>query len=206
MKKALIIFAIGLSLIVGGGLITATELSKWNTTDKTFEEAGYKTKSTSVSVDISKMSKESIIDYGLYDNRWDYNYYGELGSKVILDDNQTEGSLSYELIYYPDFGECEIFTESYTIDDDQYSNHGHHRYDGPRHHNSYQPNLGDDSDKIYLELRSSCYRGHMQNNFFSFDYRIYEQFKEIMKIKKLPVNLQQAIITINPKDEYKLVK
>ena len=188
MKKAIIIFSIGLSLIVVGGIKTASEVTMWNQTDKTFEEVGVKSVNKISEVNIEKYSNLSISEKTYYSN-----YYPELEQKIIVDKNQEKGKLKQTVVYYPSFGECSISNNAYIIDSD-----------GDRIFIDEETYKGD--SKVYLDVNVYCY------NDFNIVMDIlnpkenYQTFKTVMKLKKLPTSVKQVVITINPEDEDKIIK
>lgn len=187
MKKAIIIFSVGLSLIVIGGIKTASEVVQWNKTDQTFEEAGIKSSNITTEVNIEKYSSLSLSD-NLYFNM----YYSELDKKIIVDKNQEKGKLKQTIVYYPSFGECSVSNNAYIIDRDGDKVYiDEETYDG--------------NSKVYLNVGTTCY-----NDFNMFLDILnpsdnYQTFKSVMKIKKLPTILKQVIFTVNPEDEAKII-
>ncbi|NLC54442.1 MAG: hypothetical protein GX769_00990 [Erysipelothrix sp.] len=206
MKKALIIFGISMALIISGGLITATELLKWNKTDQTFEEIGFETKKVTIDIDITAYGAATISDHILF-NQTAYNYYSELETKIVIDNNQPEGKLKYELIFYPTFGYCVASPKQYAIKNNRlyFNAYDGYHYIGNNHHFEIVERFPENS-QINLDLASYCYQDIMVSRRFIGNLLEYDTFKKIMKAKKLPVNLQQAIITINPNDQNKLIK
>ena len=188
MKKAIIIFSIGLSLIVVGGIKTASEVVQWNKTDTTFEEAGLKSSNITSEVNIENYSSLSLSD-----NLYYSMYYSELDKKIIVDKNQEKGKLKQSVVYYPSFGECSISNNAYIIDSD-----------GDRIFIDEETYKGD--SKVYLDVNVYCY------NDFNIVMDIlnpkenYQTFKTVMKLKKLPTSVKQVVITINPEDEDKIIK
>lgn len=205
MKKAIIIFSLGLSLIIGGGFITLTELSTWNTNEQTFEDEGYSIKSKSINVNIDKYEESSISEHITFENPSGYSLYSgftELNTIYKVDENQPVGSLKYEIAYYPRFGECDLRADEFNVENNRiYFDNSHHRPHGQRT-NKFIAN----KDKIYLDLSSDCYQGYLNRNFFRNHLVDLQDFRTIMRLKKFPYNIQQVIITINPSDEYKLIK
>ena len=221
MKKAIVIFIISMTLIIGGGLLTFSELTKWNTTDQTFESVGYQTQTVSKTIDISNYTESSITDHVAYNN-YEFEFYSELGTRVVIDKNQPEGSLDYKLVYYPEFGECQIEIEDFGLEDDNYfknnPRNNHHRRPRSSNHmmNNYSNHMNrpgvfytdefQKDEKAHLNLNSNCYMGGYNSFRFADNFINYDKLKTIMKLKKFPVNIQEVIITINPNDESKLIK
>lgn len=205
MKKAIIIFSLGLFLIIGGGLITLTELSAWNSNEQTFEDEGYATKSKSINVNIDKYEESSISEHITFEDLSGYSLYSgftELKTKYKVDNNQPKGILKYELIYYPRFGECDLRADEFNVKNNRiYFDNSHHRPHGQRT-NKFVAN----NSETYLDLSSDCYQGYFNRNFFRNHLVDLQDFRTIMRLKKFPFNIQQVIITINPSDEYKLLK
>lgn len=205
MKKAIIIFSVGLSLIIMGSFITISELSKWNKTEETFEKSGYKVKETSTTIDISDYQDNSITTHAKFGRNMDFKFYSELGTRFVIDENQPEGSLEYKLKYYPEFGICEIDYANFSVDDEDFyeEEYENNHY---RRHEIFHKDVYNGEEKIYLDLFSNCFKGSMYNLHFGEMFLNYDTFKDMMRLKKFPVNLQEVIITVNPKDESKLIK
>lgn len=188
MKRAIIVFSIGLSLIVVGGLKTASEISLWNKTDKTFEEAGIASESVT-----SEISIENYANLSISDNFFFNGYYPELAKKIIVDNNQEKGMLKQTIVYYPSFGRCTVENNAYIIDSD-----------GDRifiNEETYEK-----ESKIYLDVSVYCYNDIDMILSILNPKDNYDTFKKVMKLKKLPTNLKQVVITINPQDEDKIIK
>ena len=207
MKKAIIVFSLGLSLILVGSLLTLSEMSKWNTTEATFESVGFKTEKQIKNIDISMYEESSISINNLLSNPWFHQYISELPVLIIKDVNQAEGVIKHESVYYPMFGKCDVKPIEYVTSDNEiylksyvnlhmYSNHYYFNYTDEFPQGS----------KVKIDIHSDCYQNLRINNNFIQQFVNYDSFKKVMEIKKLPVNLQQVIVTINPKDEAKFIK
>lgn len=186
MKKAIIVFSLSLSLIIIGGLLTASEFSKWNQTDKTYLDYGYQTKTSSVDVNIKDYKEASIS----LNSRYYYDNMSELEPKIVIDKDQEEGVLSQNIIYYPQLGHCDTNLDNYIIDDSN--------------DKVYIDNKDLTTEKVYLEIDAYC----RQDNFNPFRLSSQfskEDFKVMMQLKRIPANIHQVVITINPNDENKLI-
>lgn len=188
MKKAIIIFGIALSLIVVGGIKTASEFALWNINSETFEDQGYQTVSIVNEIDISDLGSNSISVNNLFSK-----YGQELDMKFLVDKNQAAGKLSYSISYYPNFGQCMIVVNEYILDKD-----------------SDKILIDRESftgfEKVFVDLQVYC---DINNNIIRdfINYRqSYEIFKTMMKIKRLPSNIKQIVVKVNPQDQSKIIK
>lgn len=198
MKKALIIISLALTLIITGSLITASELSKWNSSEKTFEEIGYKTKTISETIDISNYEKNSIV---YHDDLYSM-FVSEKAFDVIVSDKQEPNSLTYEIEYYPDFGECFIdFNDDF---DNGYYNQYYRQHSNRNFRHNMHRRFDQSNAENVLGLSSRCYTNFTNNKNFNMGMFNYGVFKDVMKHKKFPSNIHQARIIINPKDKTKL--
>lgn len=137
MRKAVIVIAIGISLIIGGGVVTAFELTSWTPYDLDENVANFKKETIKTDISFEQLQTEKMIisngyhvdfefddfiegdsDYIEVDYDYYFNdaYYEAL--EFVEDEKQEVGTVSIEYTYLAPFNgeECGIDSLTYGRD------------------------------------------------------------------------------------------
>ncbi|NLY63121.1 MAG: hypothetical protein GX074_04595 [Erysipelothrix sp.] len=221
MKKFIIIFSLGISLMIAGGVVFAYELSEFTTYDIVENELNLPVVSNTVDYDISDFKTQiAFYDYsmnGIFPAETGLgsssNSYSNLD--IVEDESQVLGTISVNVTYLSNIGSSACYMSFYNEDYEEYSGRHHGKREGNRkgqHHSEMMANRNNRqtrrlSKEFNLDVTYpvsgiiTCeYNGHkLVNNIFANDH-----FKMLMKTKQLPTVPTKTTIVINPSDADKI--
>lgn len=221
MKKFIIIFSLGISLMIAGGVVFAYELSEYSTYDILENELDLPVVSNTLDYDISDLKTQiSFYDYsmnGIFPADTNLGNSNDVYSNldIVQDEDQLAGTISINVSYLANLGNSTCYMGFYneSYDDYQGRHHGNRQMNKKdKHHAQMMMNRKNrtnrhlskdfDLDVTYpISGVITCeYSGHMfGRNAFGND-----NFKRLIRSKQLPTVPVKTTVIVNPKDMDKI--